>query len=41
MKKVGIQVNQKIYTRSQQLEVTRTVGISTLTSLLTPSNDMD
>ena len=38
MKKVGASSKSKDYTRSQQLEVTRTVGISTLTSLLTPSN---
>ena len=38
MKKVGASSKSKDYTRSQQLEVTRTVGISTLTSLLKPSN---
>ncbi len=38
MKKVGASSKSKDYTRSQQLEVTRTVGISTLTSLLVPSN---
>ena len=38
MKKVGASSKSKDYTRSQQIEVTRTVGISTLTSLLTPSN---
>jgi hypothetical protein len=38
MKKVGASSKSKDYTRSQQLEVTRTVGVSTLTSLLTPSN---
>ena len=38
MKKVGASSKSKDYTRSQQLEVTRTVGISTLTSLLIPSN---
>ena len=38
MKKVGASSKSKDYVRSQQLEVTRTVGVSTLTSLLTPSN---
>ena len=38
MKKVGASSKSKDYTRSQQLEITRTVGISTLTSLLVPSN---
>ena len=38
MKKVGASSKSKDYTRSQQLEVTRTVGISTLASLLIPSN---
>ena len=38
MKKVGASSKSKDYVRSQQLEVTRTVGISTLTSLLVPSN---
>ena len=38
MKKVGASSKSKDYTRSQQIEVTRTVGISTLTSLLTPSD---
>ena len=38
MKKVGASSKSKDYVRSQQLQVTRTVGISTLTSLLTPSN---
>jgi len=38
MKKVGASSKSKDYVRSQQLEVTRTIGISTLTSLLTPSD---
>ena len=38
MKKVGASSKSKDYVRSQQLQVTRTVGISTLTSLLVPSN---
>ena len=38
MKKIGASSKSKDYTRSQQIEVTRTVGISTLTSLLKPSN---
>ena len=38
LKKVGASSKSKDYVRSQQLEVTRTVGISTLTSLLVPSN---
>ena len=38
MKKVGASSKSKDYTRSQQLEVTRTAGISTITSLLKPSN---
>ena len=38
MKKVGASSKSKDYVRSQQLQVTRTVGISTLTSLLTPSD---
>ena len=35
LKKVGITSKSKIFARSQQLEVTRTVGVSTQTSLLT------
>ena len=35
LKKVGITSKSKIFVRSQQLEVTRTVGVSTQTSLLT------
>ena len=38
MKKVGASSKSKDYVRSQQLQVTRTVGISTITSLLTPSD---
>ena len=38
MKKIGASSKSKDYTRSQQLEISRTSGISTLTSLLTPSD---
>ena len=38
LKKLGVTSKSKDYVRSQQLEITRTVGISTLTSLLKPSN---
>ena len=38
LKKVGASSKSKDYIRSQQLQVTRTSGISTLTSLLTPSD---
>ena len=38
LKKVGAVSKSKDYLRSEQLEVTRTVGVSTLTSSLVPSN---
>jgi len=38
LKKVGITSKSKIFARSQQLEVTRTVGVSTQTSLLIGDN---
>ena len=39
LKKMGITSKSKIFTRSQQLEVTRSTGISTANSNLTQSND--
>ena len=38
LKKQGITSKTKDFIRSKKFEVTRTVGVSTLTSLLTPSN---